>query len=107
MAALSLLPKNGPSHIVASPIFWLNPPKLRQGEKLLFEVLEKDAASLEGLLNKLEQFSIGSHEYSFTGKLTCLVPCESSHEGLALLRDKATLRGELTIVSVGVPTVQN
>jgi threonine/homoserine efflux transporter RhtA len=33
----------------------------------------------------------------FSAKLMSLEPCESTHSGLALLRDRPTLRGVLTI----------
>jgi hypothetical protein len=88
--------------ICAKPIFPISEPDWRDGATLTFEILADDASSLEHHLGRTEHFCLGS-EAPFWGKLTSLEPCASTHPGLGLLRDKPTLRGALTILTLTEP----
>lgn len=97
MACLSVVREGAGATIVASPILVTSPIEgLRTGEKLIFEVLEQDAAGLRPLIGNAYIYAL-TPPSNFWGKLETLEPCESSHRGLALLRHKPTLRGVLAV----------
>jgi hypothetical protein len=104
MSCLSVLVENGPSFVVANPIYFVDQPDFRKGAKLVFEMLAADAASIRRSLNRLEQFSLASECESFAGTMTSVQFCVSTTPALALMRDRAAVRCELTIFSVGIPT---
>ena len=97
MASLSVLGEGGIVMGCANPIFIISDEGRSKGAKLVFEVFEADASGLRARLGKLDQYGIDPRHLMFSAKLTSLEPCESTHPGLALLRDKPTLRGVLTI----------
>jgi hypothetical protein len=61
------------------------------GDKLTFEVLERDASQLKSLIGRTELF--GLEPRAFFGQLISLEPCESTAPALARMRDTPTLRG--------------
>jgi hypothetical protein len=101
MSGLSVLVENGPSVVVANPIYFVGEPDFRKGAKLVFEMLAADAGSLRRSLNRLEHFSLASECESFTGTITSVQLCVSTTPALARMRDRAAVRCELTIFSVG------
>lgn len=80
----------------ANPIFPLSDPDTGT---FTFEVLEADAVMLKARVGKWEQYLLGEKP-PFFGELVKLEPCESTHLGLLLLRDKPTLRGVLAVGGV-------
>lgn len=90
MAALSVL-KDGIFVVCANPIF----PISDVDGTLTFEVFEADAASLKRSLGKLDEYCLDDKHFS--GKLVSLEMCRSTHPGLALLRNKPTMRAVMTI----------
>jgi hypothetical protein len=81
----------------ANPIFTLREViNYAKGGSIVFEVLEADAEVLKSLINKPSQYAFNSQ--SFSGTLTSLDSCESTHPGLGHIRHKPTLRGTLTVL---------
>ena len=78
--------------ICANPIF----PTSELGSTLTFEVLEKDASSLKSRLGEPDEYYIDSVG-TFFGILQSLEPRPSTHPGLGMLRDKATLHGVMQV----------
>jgi len=101
MACLSISEDAGPLVVCANPIFLLSPPQWSEGAEIVFEVLEPDAQHLRTLLGTVQEYALDGKP--FRGRLASLEPCESSHQGLRLLRNQAPLRGVLTIVSRAQP----
>lgn len=97
MASLSILSEDGVIIGCANPIFIISDGGRQKGAELVFEVFERDATGLRARLGKYEQYGIDPTQLMFTAKLTSLEPCESTHPGLALLRERPTLRGVLRI----------
>ena len=104
MSCLSVLVENGPSVVVANPIYFVGELDFRKGAKLVFEMLAADAASIRRSLNRLEQFSSAFECENFTGTITSVQFCASTTPALSLMRDKLAVRCELAIFSVGIPT---
>jgi hypothetical protein len=104
MSCLSVLVENGPSVVVANPIYFVGELDFRKGSKLVFEVLAADADSIRRSLHRLEHFSLAPEGASFTGTITSVQFCISTTPALALMRDKLAVRCELAIFSVGIPT---
>ena len=98
MACLSIIHDGGPATVAANPIFSLDPIDPRGDAEFRFEVFEADAAELKTLVGEYRCFYIDSTDGVFWARLKSLEPCVSSHQGLALLRDKPILRGILVIV---------
>jgi hypothetical protein len=90
--ALSVIEDGGRAVGVANPIFVIS----ESDTEMTFEVFEQDAAALIPLIGKWQNYAHGSNP--FWGQLKSLMPCESIHPGLALLREKATLRGVFSIL---------
>jgi|WetSurMetagenome_2_1015567.scaffolds.fasta_scaffold79125_2 hypothetical protein len=89
--ALSVIEHGGRAVVVANPIFVIS----ESDTKLTFDVLEHDSAALIPLIGKWQTYA---HGYNlFFGQLKSLDTCESTHPGLALLREKATLRAVFLI----------
>jgi hypothetical protein len=108
MSALSRVENtpNGPiAFIVASPIFPVGAPDYRPGTIFEFEVLNLDGGGLHRLLNHAEYYAIGS-EIGFWGRLISLTPSVSTHQGLALMRDKPVLRARIEVLPAEIPTEQ-
>jgi hypothetical protein len=81
--------------VVANPIFLTSPIEgLQNGSKIVFEIFEIDAGGL--IVSETKYYTIDGRQ-PFWGKVKLLEPCESTHPGLALLRDKPTLRCVLEI----------
>ena len=78
---------------VANPIFVTS----EETAQVVFEVFEVDATSLKLRLGKPALYGYDSAQPPFWATLTALEPCQSTHMGLALMRDRPTLRGTLTI----------
>jgi hypothetical protein len=91
MACLSIL-KDKVYVVCANPIF----PTSDLGNTLAFEVLENDASSLKSLLGEADEYYIDSVG-TFFGVLQSLEPRQSTHPGLAMLRDKTTLHGVMQV----------
>ena len=92
--ALSVIEHGGRAVVVANPIFVIS----ESDTQLTFEVLKQDAAALIPLIGKSHNYVYGSDP--FWGKLKSLETCESTHPGLALLREKATLRGVFLLMKL-------
>src|SRR5579863_6761522 len=75
----------------ANPVF----PISDEGDRLTFEVLEKDATSLKQRLGKMDNYCLD--DGPFSGELISLELCRSTHIGLSLLRYEPTLRGVMKI----------
>jgi hypothetical protein len=96
MTCLSIVEGNlpPPPRVVANPVFVISPiQECRNGTELIFEVFEADAEALKRLVGAPQLYVFNST--SAWGKLKSLDPCESTHPGLAYLRNKPTLRGVL------------
>jgi hypothetical protein len=93
MAALSVFIEEGvPPHLCANPIYVIS----REGETLIFEVLEKDVSHLlERLVGKPELYSLGGE--TFFGQLVSLEPCQNTAEALALMREAPARRGLFSV----------
>ena len=93
MACLSVQHEDGGLFIVcANPIF----PLSEENEKLTFEVLEDDSASLKRRFGKKENYVLDGGR-PFLGEVISLEPCQSTHVALSLLPHKPTLRCAITI----------
>jgi hypothetical protein len=91
MSCLSLL-KDGIYVVCANPIF----PTSDIGKTFTFEILETDASSLKDRLGEAQGYYINSIG-TFFGVLESLDPRPSTHRGLAMLRDQATLHGVMQV----------
>lgn len=91
--ALSVL-KEGVFVLCASPIFPLTDPSTGV---FTFEVFDEDASSLKSRLGKVETYGVDPEQPPFVGQLKSLDVCKSTHPGLALLRDKRTLRAIIIV----------
>jgi|GEM_PF-1888256 len=96
MSSLSTFTEDGIAIVCANPIFLTSEPEFREGSQMTFEVFAADATSLKSRVGKLERYYLDSHP-PFWAELTRLEPCESTHPGLARLRDTPTLRGVFTM----------
>jgi hypothetical protein len=95
MTCLSILPDDSPATVAANPIFPLEPFAIRTSAEIKFEVFEADAAELKTLVGEYRCFYIDGAGGTFWAQLKTLERCVSTHPGLAMLRDKPTLRGVL------------
>jgi hypothetical protein len=96
MSCLSLIRDGGICSVVANPVFVITPDRLEGGADVTFEVFEEDATALKALLDKPEHYVLDST--LLWAQLKVLEPCESTHPGLALLRNRSTLRGLLRLI---------
>lgn len=100
MACLSI--SEGDIFVVcANPVFLFGNPDWQEGATLTFEMFESGAEPLRAQLGKVQEYSLG--QLPFRGQLDSLEPCESTHPGLARMRETPTLRGVLTIKSFPQP----
>jgi len=99
MAALSYHHADGVFVLCASPIF-VTSAEIRDNGLLVFEVFDADSCMLTPLLGVPTLFGMDPAQPPFWGVLTSLIPCESTHLDLRLLRDRPTLRAELRIEKV-------
>ncbi len=97
MASLFVLSEHGVVVGCANPIFIISDGGRKTGAKLVFEVFDNSARGLRRRLGKPDTYGIDPTQPLFSAILTSLEPCKSTHPGLALLRDRPTLRGVLTI----------
>ena|SRR2546426_7720281 len=97
MAVLSVLHKDGIFVGCASPVFLTSELDIRKGANLTLEILEADASSLKRMIGKVETFGLGNDQPPFVAEVTSIAPCTSTASGLALLRDRPTMRCVLTI----------
>ena len=97
MSALSIV-RDGQKVVatIANPIFLTSPIRVERGAQLTFEVFETDAAILKDLVGTKQLYYL-DHEL-YWAELISLELGESTHPSLALLRDKATLRGVFSIL---------
>jgi hypothetical protein len=98
MSALSIQLENGIFSICANPIFPISEFSASLGSQFVFEVFEADAHSLKFRIGQIDHFAMDGA--AFWAKVTSLEPCVSTHTGLALLREKPTMRGVLTLEPV-------
>jgi hypothetical protein len=91
MACLSVL-RDKVYVVCANPIF----PTSDLGNSFTFEVLEKGASGLKSRVGEADEYYIDSIG-TFFGILQSLEPRPSTHPGLAMLRDKATLHGLMRV----------
>ncbi len=80
--------------VVANPVYVTSP--IEVSSEVKFEVFEEAEISLKNLVGKIRYFRLGVQ--AFWAELKTLDPCESTHPGLALLRDRKTLRGVLCVM---------
>lgn len=97
MADLCVLAEDGIIISCANPIFIISDGGRKKDAKLVFEVFDNSASGLRRRLGRSDNYGVDPNQPLFSAKLTSLEPCESTHPGLALLRDRPTLRGVLTI----------
>jgi hypothetical protein len=96
MSALSIFPEGGgPALGCANPIYVTSEVRFLPGERITFEVLERDASQLKSLVGKTEMFGLESK--AFFGRLVSLGQCDSSVPALAMMRDTPTLCGVFEI----------
>jgi hypothetical protein len=74
---------------------------LRNGMEVTFEVFEEDAEALRSLVGTTQFYVLDSE--TFWGQLKTLERCESTHQGLARLHHKPTLRGVLAVFEEATP----
>ena len=101
MTCLSILRERGPATVAANPIWPLDALNIRGGGEFRFEVFDVDASQLKAIIGAHRCFYINETSGTFWARLQSLDPCVSTHPGLALLRDKPTLRGVLVVVEEG------
>ena len=101
MACLSILADGCPPTSAANPIFLLDALNIRGGGEFRFEVLDAVASQQKAIVGMHQCFYIDETSGVFWAQLRSLEPCVSTHPGLALLRDKPTLRGVLVVVEEG------
>jgi hypothetical protein len=94
MTSLSIA-KHGalPYAVVAEAIFIVE----SSPNEIIFEMLDADAEPLRTFLDVPSLYAIESQ--TFSGTLTSLGSCESTHPDLELLQTKPMLRGVLAVVS--------
>ena len=86
-----------PAVVVSASGFWISRPEtLHAGSNIVFEVLESNVGSLEELVGRDEYFVLDANTH-FHGRLQSLAPCSSTHQGLARMRERATLRGVISV----------
>jgi hypothetical protein len=107
MARLSIIRERGPA-TVAADVFPLDTLNVCGGGGFRFGVRDDDADELKTILGEHHGFYIGDATgvFWFWARLQSLEPCVSTHPGLALSRDKPTLRGVLCIVEEGATRLQ-
>jgi hypothetical protein len=94
MACLSVQREGTTVFVVcANPVFPLSDGRDGAFE---FEVFELDSTSLKNRLRKIDSYIVDNIP-PFFGELVSLDLCQSTHPGLALLRDRPTLRGVIKI----------
>jgi hypothetical protein len=92
MSALSIFKSDRTTIILAAnPIFLTSPLRTASGAEVTFEVFQVNAHRLQALIGSKQLYSL-DHQL-FWAELKSLQPSESTHPGLARLRDKPTLRG--------------
>jgi hypothetical protein len=99
MSCLSVI-RDGRSVVVANPIYLLSPIEVRNGANVTFEVLAADAASLKDLVGQISYYYLDPPGF-FWAQLKTLDECQSTHPGLALLRNKPAFRGVFSIFGDG------
>jgi len=102
MVCLSILRERGHTTVAANPIFPLDALNVRGEKEIRFEVFDADANELKAIVGTHQCFYIDETSGVFWARLRSLEPCVSTHPGLALLRDKPTLRGVLVVVEEGM-----
>jgi hypothetical protein len=95
MTTISIVRDGGQATNLASvfPVNELIPD--RAGE-FVFEILERDGKGLERYFGQKHLLSLDGGQV-FWGELMSLTPCASTVPGLALMRDRPTLRGVLLV----------
>ena len=81
---------------VANPVYVTSPIEAEGSSEVIFEVFEQAGIALKNLVGKIQYFRMGDQQ--FWAELKTLDPCESTHPGLALLRNRKTLRGVLRVM---------
>jgi hypothetical protein len=81
--------------LVANPIFLTSPLMVARGAQLSFEMFEADAGGLKPLVGMKQLYFLD--DQLFWAELISLEACVSTHPGLRMLREKATLRGVFSI----------
>jgi hypothetical protein len=95
VGCLSVIENNRPPIKIAPSIFVISKPvSFENGSMLIFEVLETGAESLKSRVGMTLHYVF--ERQAVWGRLESLEACDSSHPGLALMRDRATLRGVIT-----------
>ena len=92
--------------VAANPVFVIssNDNEFKRGSEVKFEVFEQDAGTLRPLIGADQLYAMDG--MTFLSRLNSLTPCKSTHPGLALLRDKATLRGVFSIIEDAIAVAQ-
>jgi hypothetical protein len=95
MTTISIVRENRPAGVWASvfPVTRLRP---EIAGDFIFEIFERDGKYLQRDLNQKHLLSADGGQV-FWGELVSLTPCTSTVPGLALMRDRTTLRGILRI----------
>ena len=96
MSCLSVVRDGGPPVVVANPIYLFSPIEVRNGAEVTFEVLAADASSSKDLIGQIRYYYLVPPGL-FWARLKTLDECQSTHPGLALLRNKPAFRGVFSI----------
>ncbi len=96
MSCLSIKPEHTKGYVVlVNPVFVTSKTEWN----ITFEVLAEDARPLEDMVEKHASYAMDDEV--FWGVVRNLRECESSHPGLALLRHRPCVAGELAIIPEG------
>lgn len=99
MATISKLTDGGPA------IVWATVHVVEGDEFIEFEVLESNASALQKQIGVRNLLSIND-EPPFWGTLVSLESCVSTAPGLALLRERAVLKGKLRRIATDTQQLQ-
>ena len=99
MACLSWKPEHTKGFVVAAnPIYPVSELSALTSGSIEFEILESDADLLVAHVGTPHVFYISDETGTFDARLSPFVRVISTHPGLALMRDRPTLRGRLEII---------
>lgn len=100
MTAISKISEGQPATLLANPVYVTSHTR----DQVEFEVLEADGAALRGFVGVLQLLALDGAV--LWGRLLSLEPCTSTAAGLAMLRDRQTLRGVLRVYSGEPASIQ-
>lgn len=84
------------ARVIAAPLFPISPLVFDPGATVIFELFESDSSALARRVGEVCLYAIAS-DAKFWAKLISLEPCISTHEGLAHMRNRPTLRATFEV----------